>query len=35
VLVRGTREGVDALLDYARVSGWSTRTDDALGGSLG
>ena len=31
VLVRGTREGVDALLDYARVSGWSTRTDDALG----
>jgi hypothetical protein len=35
VLVRGTRGGVDALLDYARVSGWSTRTDDALGGSLG
>jgi hypothetical protein len=33
VLVRGTREGVDALVDYARVSGWSTWTDDALGGS--
>jgi hypothetical protein len=31
VLVRGTRAGVDALLDYARVSGWSARTDDALG----
>jgi hypothetical protein len=30
VLVRGTREGVDALIDYARVSGWSTWTDDAL-----
>ena len=35
VLVRGTREGVDALVDYARVSGWSTWTDDALGGSVG
>ena len=35
VLVRGSREGVDALVDYARVSGWSTWTDDALGGSLG
>jgi hypothetical protein len=35
VLVRGTREGVDALVDYARVSGWSTWTDDAVGGSLG
>ena len=35
VLVRGSREGVDALVDYARVSGWSTRTDDALGGSPG
>jgi hypothetical protein len=35
VLVRGTREGVDALVDYARISGWSTWTDDALGGSLG
>jgi hypothetical protein len=31
VLVRGTREGVDALVDYARVSGWSTWADDALG----
>ena len=30
VLVRGTREGVDALVDYARVSGWSTWTDDGL-----
>jgi hypothetical protein len=28
--VRGTREGVDALVDYARVSGWSTWTDDGL-----
>ena len=35
VLVRGSREGVDALVDYARVSGWSTWTDDALGSSLG
>ncbi len=35
VLVRGTREGVDALVDYARVSGWSTWSDDALGGSPG
>ncbi len=35
VLVRGTREGVDALVEYARVSGWSTWGDDALGGSLG
>ena len=35
VLVRGTREGVDALVDYARVSGWSTWSDDALDGSLG
>ena len=35
VLVRGSREGVDALVDSARVSGWSTWTDDALGGSLG
>jgi hypothetical protein len=30
VLVRGSREGIDALIDYARVSGWSTWTDDAL-----
>jgi hypothetical protein len=35
VLVRGTRESVDALLDYARVSGWSTWSDDALGDSPG
>ena len=35
VLVRGSREGVDALVDYARVSGWSTWSDDALGSSLG
>ena len=35
VLVRGTREGVDALVAYARVSGWSTWTDDALGGTPG
>src|SRR3954465_10501090 len=34
VLVRGTREGVDALAEYARVSGWATWGDDALGGSL-
>src|SRR5690348_611657 len=32
VLVRGTREGVDALLDYARISGWSISSDDAVGG---
>ena len=35
VLVRGSREGVDALVDYARVSGWSIWIDDAMGGSLG
>ena len=35
VLVRGTREGVDALVDYARVSGWATWADGALDGSLG
>ena len=35
VLVRGTRESVDALLDYARVSGWSTWSEDGLGGSPG
>jgi hypothetical protein len=35
VLVRGTREGVDALVDYARVSGWSIWADDALGRSPG
>jgi hypothetical protein len=35
VLVRGTREGVEALVDYARVSGWSTWGDDAPGGSAG
>ena len=35
VLVRGTREGVDALVDYARVSGWTMWSDDALDGSLG
>ena len=35
VLVRGTREGVDALVDYARVSGWSTWPDDGPGGSSG
>ena len=35
VLVRGSREGVDALLDYARISGWSMWSDDALGSALG
>ena len=35
VLIRGSREGVDALLDYARVSGWSMSIDDALDGSPG
>jgi hypothetical protein len=35
VLVRGTREGVDALVDYARISGWSISSDDALGGTAG
>jgi hypothetical protein len=35
VLVRGTREGVDALLDYARISGWTIASDDAVGGSSG
>jgi hypothetical protein len=35
VLVRGSREGIDALIDYARVSGWSTWTDDTLGSSFG
>jgi hypothetical protein len=35
VLVRGTGEGVDALLDYARISGWSISSDDALGEASG
>jgi hypothetical protein len=35
VLVRGTREGVDALIDYARISGWSISSNDALGGTAG
>jgi hypothetical protein len=35
VLVRGTREGVDALLDYARISGWSISSDDAVSGASG
>jgi hypothetical protein len=35
VLVRGTREGVDALLDYARISGWSMLSDDTLGSAIG
>jgi hypothetical protein len=35
VLVRGSREGVDALLDYARISGWSVVADDALGSAMG
>lgn len=35
VLVRGTREGVDALLDYARISGWSISSNDAVGGAAG
>jgi hypothetical protein len=35
VLVRGSPAGVDALIDYARVSGWTARTDDPLGASLG
>ena len=35
VLVRGTRKGVEALVDYARVSGWTTWSDDALGASPG
>lgn len=35
VLVRGSREGIDALLDYARVSGWTTWNEDGLGSALG
>lgn len=35
VLVRGSPEGVDALVDYAGVSGWSTWHDDALGSAFG
>jgi hypothetical protein len=35
VLVRGSREGVDALIDYARVSGWSTWTDSTLDSAFG
>ena len=31
VLVRGSREGVDALRDYARISGWSMSSDGAVG----
>lgn len=35
VLVRGSREGVDALMDYARVAGWSTWGEGALGTGFG
>jgi hypothetical protein len=35
VLVRGTAEGVDALVDYARVSGWSTWSDDSPSSAFG
>jgi hypothetical protein len=35
VLVRGSSEGVDALIDYARISGWSMWSDDPLGSALG
>jgi hypothetical protein len=35
VLVRGSREGVDALMDYARVAGWSTWADGSLGSGFG
>ena len=35
VLVRGTREGVDALLDYARISEWTIASNDAVGGTSG
>lgn len=35
VLVRGSRSGIDALLDYARVSGWSTLNSDGSGGTFG
>jgi hypothetical protein len=31
VLVRGSREGVDALRDYARISDWSISSDGAVG----
>jgi hypothetical protein len=35
LLVRGSRSGIDALLDYARVSGWSTVNNDGPGGTFG
>ena len=35
VLVRGSSEGVDALIDYARVSGWSTWSDGTLDTAFG
>jgi hypothetical protein len=35
VLVRGSRSGIDALLDYARVSGWSTVNNDGPSGTFG
>jgi hypothetical protein len=35
VLVRGSREGVEALIDYARISDWSISSEDGLGGALG
>ena len=35
VLVRGSRSGIDALLDYARVSGWSTLNSDGSGSTFG
>jgi hypothetical protein len=35
VLVRGRPEDVEALLDYARISGWSkTADDDPVGDAL-
>jgi hypothetical protein len=35
VLLRGSREGIDALIAYARVSGWSTWTDSTLDSAFG
>lgn len=35
VLVRGSRADIDALLDYARVSGWSTVNNDGAGSAFG
>jgi hypothetical protein len=35
VLVRGSREGIDALRDYAHISGWSISSEGTVDGAAG